>query len=125
MAAPMDLWAHKGYPPGLESCQSAHDIRAGTISNHSYCQERNRHSDYFITTTHPHTKVNKTQTTNMKFYSLVSFVPAGGLFGHWPQFFSLLGQLSLFFLLLLLAEKQNIHTVTIGHTHIENYTVIS
>ena len=87
MAAPMDLWAHKGHPPGPENCQSVHDTIANIISNHSYYQARNRHCDYFITTTPPDSKVNKTQTTNMKFYSLVPPASAGGLFGLATIFF--------------------------------------
>ena len=67
MAAPMDVWAHKDDPLGLENCQSAHDTVADIISDCSYCQARNRHCDYFITTKPPHSKINTAQTTNMKF----------------------------------------------------------
>ena len=124
MAVPMDLWAHKGDPLGLESCQSEYDTGASTISNHSYCQARNRHCDYFITTTHPHSKIK--QNSNYKCEVLLNSATCPGQWTFWPlaTVFLLLGLLSLF-LLLLLAEEQNIHTITICHTHIENYTVTS
>ena len=124
LVVPKNPQVHKDGSPDPENCLLALGIVADVISGHSYCQARNVHCDYFITSTHLHTQWQQKKTTNMKFYSLAPPAPASGLFGHWSPFLSPLGQLCLFFFLLL-AEKQNIHTITKGHTHIENYTVIS
>ena len=82
MAVPMDLWAHKHDLLGLASCLSEYDIRAGTICNHSYCQARNRHCDYFITTTHPHSKVK--QNSNYKYEVLLTSTTCPGQWTFWP-----------------------------------------
>ena len=106
-----------------QNCLLVPCTAANNISCHSYCKARNRHCDYFITTTPPHSKATNSNY-KYEFYSLVPCPSASGLFGHWPPFLMLLGQLCLPFLLLL-TENKNIHTITIGHTHIENYTIIS
>ena len=50
---------HKDGPPDQENCLLAPGTVADIISSHSYCQARNRHCDYFITTTPPHSKATK------------------------------------------------------------------
>ena len=78
----MDLWDHMGDPLSLESCLSEYDIGAGTISDHSYCQTRNKHCDYFITTTHPHSKVK--QNSNYKYEVLLTSATCPGQWTFWP-----------------------------------------
>ena len=52
-AGPLDPLGHKYVPQGPESCLWECGIDVGTFFYHSYCQARNKHRDYFITTTHP------------------------------------------------------------------------
>ena len=79
-------------------------------------------TDPVIISLQPHlpSQRQQTQTTNIKFYSLVPPHSASGLFCHWPPFLPLPGHLCLPFLLLL-TENKNIHTSIIGHTHQELY----
>ena len=71
----------------------------------------------------PHLPTRRQQIHTKKygFYSLMLPPSAGRFLCHWPSSFLPLGQQGL--LPLLLTEK-NIDTITMGHTHMENYTII-
>ena len=109
-----------GGPPGQRSYLLALYNFSSSTSCHSYCKARNIHCDYFLTTTPPHSKATNSNY-KYEFYSLTPPPSTGGFSCHQPPSFSLLGWC---WLLLLPGLKKNIDTITMGHTHMETYTII-
>ena len=117
---PRGLPDHMGGPPGQGSYLLVPCTFSGSTSCHSYCKARNGHWDYFLTTTPPHTKATNSNY-KYEFYSLMPPPLAGGFLHHWPPSFLPLGWQ---WLLLLPLTEKNINTITMGHTYVENYTII-